>query len=228
MLAGVVNSQAQRESRVGLKGGAGLYSSTVSISFSGLSVEETSGSKIGLAAGIFIEKPFSELISGQVEALYIQKGGKESASGSDIDLDVEVGDGKLTLSYIDVPALLKVHIPIKSEEVSPFVYGGGFVGYLLDATASTDDQSIDALDIKDLLKDLNYGLVLGAGVNFGSISLDFRYDMGVANILDTDSELFEELENEFDGEEGFEDFNELLEGIEISTSGFSFTVGYAF
>lgn len=223
---GVSESQAQEESRVGLKAGAGLYSTTTSVSFSGFSAEQTSDSKIGLTAGIYLEKPFSELISGQVEALYVQKGGKDDISGSDTDLDVEVvaGGGKLTLSYIDVPALLKIYIPIKSEEVSPFIYGGGFIGYLLDATATTNEGSIDELDIKDLLKDLNYGLMLGAGVNFGAISLDFRYDLGLANILDTDSDLFDE----FDDEEGVEEFNEILEGIEISASGFSFTVGYVF
>ena len=227
-LSVVFDTQAQDEARIGLKAGAGLYSSTASISFFGLSVEETSDPKIGLAAGIFVEKPFSDLLSGQVEALYVQKGGKGDLAGTDIDLDVETGDGKLTLSYLDIPAMLKLNIPIKSEEVSPFIYVGGFAGYLLDATASTDEGSFDGIEIKDLLNDLNYGFILGAGANFGTISVDLRYDIGLANLFDSESELFQELEEELGDDEEFEDFDDLLDGIEITTSGFMLTLGYAF
>lgn len=229
-IAGVVETQAQEETSVGLKAGADLYSLTTSISFFGLSVEETSDSKIGFAAGIFVEKPFSDLLSGQIEALYVQKGGKSDLSGADFDanVDVEVNNGNLTLSYIDIPAMLKINIPVKSEKVSPFIYAGGFAGYLLDASAEADDQTFDELDIKDLLKDLNYGFILGGGANFGAISVDFRYDIGLANLFDSDSELFQELEEEFEDDEEFGDFDDLLNGIEIKTSGFMLTLGYTF
>lgn len=225
----VVEAEAQEESRVGLKGGLGLYSTTASVSFSGLSAEETSDSRVGFAAGLFIEKPFSDIVSGQIEALYVQKGGKDKVSDEDIDEDFEIdaGDGDLTLSYIDVPVMLKINIPIESD-IGPFVYGGGFAGYLLDATVKADGESIDAIEIKDLLTDLNYGLIFGAGVNFGAVSFDIRYDLGLANIFDKDSNLFSDLEDEFGDEEGFEELEEILDGIEISTSGFMFTVGYMF
>lgn len=217
----VVEAEAQEESRVGLKGGLGLYSSTASISVQGLSVEETSDSRVGFAAGLFIEKPFSDIVSGQIEALYVQKGGKDSVS----EEEVEVSDGDLTLSYIDVPVMLKINIPIEAE-ISPFVYGGGFAGYLLDASAEADGESIDEVEIKDLLTDLNYGLIFGAGINFGAISLDIRYDLGLANIFDKDSELFSDLEGELGDE--FGELDEILDGIEITTSGLMFTLGFSF
>lgn len=222
-----IEAQAQQESRVGLKGGLTMYSTTASISALGFSEEETTESKMGFAAGLFIEKSFSDIISGQIEGLYVQKGGKDELSEADAGL--EVNDGNLTLSYIDVPAMLKFHIPLDAE-VSPFVYGGGFAGYLLDASAEANGQSADdeGVELKDLLTDLNYGVILGAGVTFGAFTLDIRYDMGLANIFDKDSDLINDLRNELGDVEGLDQLDELLDGIEITTSGLMVTAGISF
>lgn len=228
LMSGILDLHAQGESRIGLKGGTDLYSSIASVSFFGLSVEETSDSKFGFAAGIFVEKPFSDLLSAQFEVLYIQKGGKDHFSGTDFDVDVEDGEGKLTLSYLDIPAMLKLNIPIKSESVSPFVYAGGFAGYLLDATVGTDEGSFDGIEIKDLLNDINYGFIMGLGANFGAVSVDLRYDIGLGNIFDSEAELFEELEDELGDNEEFGDLEDLLDSIELTTSGLLLTIGYAF
>ncbi len=217
-----------QDTKVGLKGGAALYSSTLSINLSlpaelggNISEEETSDIKTGFAAGIFIEKPFSDLISGQIEALYVQKGGKEEVSEDEI----EVEDGGLTLSYIDIPVLLKINVPLESN-IRPFVYGGGFAGYLLDASAEANGEDVDdQVELKDFLTDLNYGLIFGAGVSFGSISVDLRYDLGLANIFDSESDAFGDFENEIGDIEGLQ---ELLDGIEVTTSGFMATIGFSF
>lgn len=218
--------QAQ-DSRVGLKGGAALYSSTAGFSAFGTSIEQTSDKKLGFTAGLFIEKPFSDLISGQIEALYVQKGGKDDIA----EADVEVEDGDLTLSYIDVPVLIKLNIPLDGD-IKPFLYGGGFVGYLLDAKVESGGVSAEdeGVEIKELLKNINYGFVLGGGVSFGKLSIDIRYDMGLGNIFDKDSDLINDLIEEFEGEDidGFDELEELLDGIEISTSGFMFTLGVVF
>lgn len=224
-----VDAQAQEKSRVGLKGGLAVYSSTASISALGFSEEETSDSRMGFTAGIFVEKPFSDLISLQVEGLYVQKGGKDEVSGEDFGAGVGTGDGDLLLSYLDVPVMLKVNIPLESN-VSPFLYGGGFAGYLLDASAEADGQSAEdeGIEIKDLLNDLNYGVVLGAGVTFGALTLDIRYDMDLANIFDKDSDLINDLRQEFGDVEGIDQLDELLDGIEITTSGLMVTAGISF
>lgn len=219
ILFSISEVQAQ-ESRVGLKGGLALYSSTASISVTGLSVDETSNSKVGFAVGLFVEKPFSDVVSGQIEALYVQKGGKDKVE----DAGVGVSNGDVTLSYIDVPVSLKFNIPLE-DDIQPFIYGGGFAGYLLDASASADGETINDIDIKDLLTDINYGLIFGAGVNFGMLSVDIRYDLGLANIFDSESNLFNDLQNEIGDIEGLD---EILNGIEITTSGFQFTLGIAF
>lgn len=198
-----VNDLKAQDTKFGIKGGATLYS--VTTSFAGF--EESSNSKIGFAAGVFMEKSFNDLLSLQVEGLYVQKGGEEE--GDDF-----FGDENITLSYIDVPVLVKFNIPLDGT-VQPFVYGGGFVGYLLDATASEDDFEDD---ISDFLNDINYGLSFGVGASFGMLSLDIRYDMGLANIYDDSA--FDDLG----------DFGDFFGGanIEASTSGFMLTAGISF
>ncbi|MDX1640608.1 MAG: porin family protein [Balneolaceae bacterium] len=217
-----MDARAQ-DTKFGLKGGAALYSTTASVSGFGESIEEKSGQRFGFAAGLFIESPFSDIVSGQIEALYVQKGGKDDLE------DAEVEDGDLTLSYVDVPVMIKANIPLDGN-VQPFVYGGGFAGYLLDAQAESDGQSVEeeGFELKDVLKDVNYGLVFGGGVSFGNISVDIRYDLGLANIFDSESDLIQELLNEFGETDEIQEIEQLLDGIEITTSGLQFTVGISF
>lgn len=203
MALSVQQAEAQ-DTKFGIKGGGTLYS--VTTSFAGF--DETSSNKIGFAAGLYVEKPFSDLISLQVEGLFVQKGGEEE--GDDF-----FGDEEITLSYVDVPVLLKVNIPLDGG-AQPYVYGGGFAGYLLDATAS--EEGFEDEDISEFLKDLNYGVTFGAGVSFGMFNLDIRYDLGLANIYD---------DSVFDDMGGFDDFFGGA-SIEGSTSGFMLTAGISF
>lgn len=223
MIAGSFSLAQAQDTRFGLKGAGALYTTTASISAFGESIEEQSDSKTGFAAGLFIEKPFSDIFSGQIEALYVQKGGKDDLAEADVE------DGDLTLSYFDLPVMLKVHVPVDGN-ISPFVYGGGFAGYLFDAQAESGGVSVEdeGVELRDLLADINYGLVVGAGISFGSISIDARYDIGLANIFDSDSDLIRDLLEEFEGEEGFEEIEQLLDGIEVTTSGFQIALGISF
>lgn len=199
LFTSTVNSVQAQETRFGVKGGATLYSLTTELAGFG---EETTDGKLGFAAGLYMEKPFSDLISLQIEGLFVQKGGE--------DEDDFFGDESVTLSYVDVPILIRVNIPL-SENVQPYLYGGGYLGYLIDASSNDED-------ISEFLEDINYGAAFGAGLSFGRLSLDIRYDLGLANIYD-DSEL---------GDLG--EFEEFFEGssIEASTSGLMLTAGISF
>ncbi len=157
---------------------------------------ETTDSKLGFAAGLYVEKPLSDMFSLQFEALFVQKGGEDEF-------------GSETLSYVDIPVLLKVNIPLDGD-ITPYVYGGGFAGYLIDAKA---EDNGDSYDIDEFLDDFNYGVAFGAGVSFGMFNVDIRYDMGLANILDADDEVAGMF-----GEEG----------LEVSTKGFMLTAGITF
>ncbi len=197
MLAFGFNETQAQDTRFGLKGGLTMYSMETSV----MEFSETSDNKMGFTGGLYVNKPLSDMFSLQFEALFVQKGGEDS--------DMDFGDDKLTLSYVDIPVLLKVNIPLDGD-ITPYVYGGGFAGYLIDASS---DENGETFDVGDAFDDLNYGVAFGAGVSFGMFNVDVRYDMGLANIMDMDDE-----------------FGDMFGagGIEVSTKGFMVTAGISF
>jgi len=213
-----------QDTRFGLKGGATFYKGTVEASLGFINIEMTSDTHLGFAGGIFAEFPINDLISIQPEILYMQKNSKESDDFFDIGFDDfdDFDDERATtnLSYIDVPLLLRLNIPIDGN-ISPYVAAGPFVGYLLDAKAKVDG---DTEDLKEFMKDINYGLIFAAGLNFGKVGVEFRYDLGMANIFDEDAL----LNGDFDDDDFDDDFG--FGGIDVSAklSGFSvmLTIGF--
>lgn len=186
-------SKAQN-GKFGIKGGATAYSLTTEFG----DFEATTDRKIGFEAGIFGDFPISEILSIQAEAVYVQKGGEES--------DDTFGNSSATLSYVDVPLLLKIHAPLEGA-VKPYIFGGGYAGYLIEAT---NDEEGASEDITDFIDDFNYGLKLGAGVHIGSFVLDARYDMGLANLFSGDTDM------------------EQIGDFKVTTSGVIVTLGISF
>ena len=72
----------------------------------------------------------------------------------------------LQIFSIEIPVLVMVRFPISETEIAPFLYGGSSVG-------------IKYLDSdKDTPMDINFfqvGGILGAGLDFGLNTLEFRY-----------------------------------------------------
>lgn len=212
----------------GVRGGLTLYSIETEVS-GGLfgNISETSDNKLGFALGVFAEIPLTPIFSFQPELLFVQKGGSEGSDPFDdddfFDDDDDVLDegGSLTFNYLDIPLLARANIPIEAD-FSPYVVAGPSIGYLLSASASAGDDE----DIEEFFKSYNFSFVLGAGVDFGNLSVDLRYDIGLTNILDDSF-----LEDEFDDDDDLGDFfDDLFSGIEFTqkTSGIILSVGYRF
>ncbi len=214
--------------RFGIRGGLSIYSIETEASFGGFgNASETSGSKVGFAAGVFAEIPLTNIFSFQPELLFVQKGGSDSGDFvEDDDFFDDNGDGdsvSLTFNYLDIPLLARANIPLE-RDFSPYVVAGPSIGYLLSASASSGDDD----DIDEFYKSFNFGFVLGAGMEFGNLSVDLRYDIGLTNIFD-DSLFEEEFDDEFD--DGFDDFfDDIFDEFEFTqkTSGFIISVGYRF
>lgn len=132
----------------------------------------SSDSMLGLSFGVFGEVPAGENLTIQPELLFSQKGYKYDAGSIDVTN---------TLSYIAVPVLVKMNLGQASAQARPFVFAGPEVGMLLSAKAKADGVSAD---IKDGFKSLDFGAVVGAGVGIGNISIDARYGLGLASIVD--------------------------------------------
>jgi len=220
------NTQTDREASFGIRGGLTFYSVETEVSggFFG-NISETSGTKLGFAAGVYAEFPLTNIFSFQPELMFVQKGGSEDGDFFDDDDffndDINGGTQKLTLNYLDVPLLGRANIPLQAD-FTPYVVVGPSIGYLLSASINDVDDD----DIDELFKSLNFGFIIGAGVEFGNLVVDLRYDIGLSNILDDSF-----LQDEFNGDNDFGDiFDDFFAGIDFSqkTSGITLSVGLRF
>jgi hypothetical protein len=169
-LAGMASAQV----RGGVKGGLNL----ATMSFSGSNVSLTPDSRAAWMAGVFVEVPVARHVAFQPEAVVSTKGASISPGGSSA-LSID-------LTYLDVPLLLRVEVPTRGKVV-PYVYAGPNVGILLRArtVATIAGTKVDE-DMKDELKDTEFGVALGAGVRFGMMLIEARYVQGLTNVVKLD------------------------------------------
>ena len=144
----------------------------------------------GFHAGFTLDLPFSEVFSFQPELLFSTGGTKYEVSQSGTDLS-----GKANLYYIEVPLNLKLGIKLDRRGKNKlFFTGGPYFAYgitgKVEAIITTSGQSESASeDVKwgddateDNFKPFDYGMDIGAGFEFGALSLGASYDFGFANI----------------------------------------------
>ena len=129
-------------------------------------------SRVGFMGGVFLAVDFGRVVSVQSEILYTMKGATYVA------LDDTFTD-KLYADYIEVPLLLKLRIP--APVVQPFIFGGPTVGFKLQEKLMSNGEEVPLTDA--LLKDNDYGAIVGAGVNLGKhLILDVRYSLGLQKV----------------------------------------------
>lgn len=131
--------------------------------------------KAGLNLGAFVSIPAGPMFAIQPEAFFSQKGNK-------------VGDVKSSFNYLEIPVLLKLSPSLPGDFVRPIFFAGPSAGILLGA--KTDDT-----DVKDLMKTADFGLTIGGGVEFGKLSLDARYNLGLSDISKASSEVSNAIKN---------------------------------
>ena len=128
----------------------------------------------GGIGGAFFCYMVNDMFAVQPELLFAMKGGDQVTSGDET--------GKTKLNYIEIPVLLRLHIPTEGS-LTPAVFAGPSIGFLM--SAKFEDE-----DIKDDLKSTDFGLVVGAGLdhmlgeNGGFITFDVRYSMGLSTVVD--------------------------------------------
>jgi hypothetical protein len=171
---------AQADLAVGVKGGGG---------FSSISAEDQelqdslSDSRTGLIIGGFVDVPVNDLFSVMVEGLYSQKG----ASGSFTENGFSV-DSTAKVDYFELPILAKFRIKTMSD-VRPFVYAGIAPAFNVSAKAVAEfEGQTEEDDLDDEVKGFDFPLVFGGGVQFGSIAIEARYNLGLPNINEESDE----------------------------------------
>ena len=122
-------------------------------------------------------------LSLQPEVLYTRMGAKYEEAGDSL---------QYRFDYIQVPVLLKINI-IPAGPIRPFIAAGGYGAYLLKAKGvMIVDDVTEEEDLSDTFQKYDYGVVGGAGLAFRlpgiSITVEGRYNLGLANILKDPSE----------------------------------------
>lgn len=176
--------------------------------------------RTGLAFGLFHHMQMTETFGFRPELMYVQKGYSMDAEFFGMSVESE-----FKVDYIDIvlPAIMTIN---PQESLSPQVFAGPYAGFNISAEAeSTVMDQTETEDISDDVASLDFGLTFGAGamIEFGTgnLTLDVRYNLGLANIVDDDG-----LEDDFNDEfpNGMEDNGDE----EIFNRGFMLTVGYQF
>lgn len=173
MLLIVPSTVAAQGISYGVKGG---------INFASLSFDPSedinTGTRIGIAAGGFVALPLGSRLTIQPEGLFSQKGEKA-------DLDGVVA--KLELDYIEVPVLLKYAIT-QGASRSFHVFGGPSMAFKVRSRATASFGGTTVETGEENIKDTDFGVVFGAGMDFGKWSVDGRYTMGLADINNDESD----------------------------------------
>ena len=166
----------EAQTTLGVRGGV----SVASVSFDDDTFDESN--RTGFTGGAFLDFNSGDLLGFQVGLQYSQK-------GAELDLGDVVDE--LSLSYLEIPAIVKLGLPL--ENLKPSVFGGVGLGFNTGCDIGDGSDS----DCGDDVKSTEFMGIFGADVAFylGSFSLwvDGRYHVGLSDV--TDSESFEDLKN---------------------------------
>lgn len=164
----------------------------------GVSNEDlTEKSIVGFQAGIGIDLGISDVFTIQPELIFIQKGGKTTYTAGERNFY----ETEYRMNYVEVPVMAKLKFSTdeNGEGIGFYVLGGPFVGLALNGKyksqtdllgiKSTFEGDIDYDDNKkaEYQKRMDYGVSFGGGLQYGSIFLDARYNLGLNNLLDQDA-----------------------------------------
>jgi hypothetical protein len=128
--------------------------------------------RTGVVVGAFVSIDVNDRFAVQPEVLYVMKG----ATATD-----GVNEARIELSYIDIPILAR----FTPSPGNPFyVVAGPSVNFNVSAKLVDVVPADVEVDIDEDVKDVEFGVVLGAGLGFGRFFTEGRYVAGVSNIAD--------------------------------------------
>lgn len=173
-------SQSKNPLHIGFKAGANF--SNLSLSKNGLNSKYSPG----YHAGVFTRADLSKFYI-QAELLYATKRSKIETN--------TLGNKQVKWNSIEVPVLLGYKL-LQGEALNLRVFGGGVYSYVINDKTSVlrnVEQSFQKFDKS------NIGYQAGAGVDFGRLSFDVKYEGALTKI----SKEFKARPNSFQASIGF-------------------------
>lgn len=148
-----------------VSGGVRVGGNLANLKWSSGDFSDTDDSKFGPLFGLYLTAMLNDQFGIQPELVYSSMGSKD-------------GDDKTKLAFIALPVLVRYQI---IEQLHILV--GPQAAFLLSAKYEEDGEDTD---IKDEVKGMDFGGVLGVGADIDRFNVGLRYVLGLANILDAD------------------------------------------
>ncbi len=176
-----ISSELQAQN-LGLK--AGLNLSNVYSTLKGDVISEDFNTNTGFHIGLSAEFPISKIISFESGLLFSTKGYSVKEDGLLVDYS-----STTKLYYLDIPLTAKAAYKVGGIKV--FANVGPYLGIGLLGKVSSDGNvlGVSGSDESDVVwgdggdfERLDYGLILGAGIEFGKITIGASYEIGLADI----------------------------------------------
>lgn len=165
------------QTTLGIRGG-------VSVASASLDIEETfeDANRTGFVGGAFLDWGGSGLFGFQVGAQYTQKGAEFDFDGLTQNLD---------LAYLEIPAVVKLGIPLGIAK--PSIFGGAALGFNTSCDAGTG-QSDDCDDVSSTEFSGIIGFDTALYLSAISVWFDARFHVGL-NDISGDLQDVESLKN---------------------------------
>jgi hypothetical protein len=144
-------------------------------------------SRTGFSFGGFLVSSFSDMFYIQPELLFTPKGASTTST-------FELGDRvtrTLKFSYLEIPILGKLVIPLRDSNFQPMVYAGPYMAFKVSSKLHIESDNSETEEISyDDARTTDFGLVFGGGVGFpvreNIIGLEVRYNLGLTSFDDSD------------------------------------------
>jgi len=178
VLALSAGTSADAQFAIRVKGGANV--SNLSVTENGaepaIPYESRTGMLLGATAGVIV----TPWLAVQLEGRCSQEGTQQIEDGA---------TASLRLSYLDLPLVARISIPIDDSPLVPHVYAGGFVGFETGCGLRVSGVVSLELDCDVAAADrqsTDYGVVFGGGTDVrlgpGAVTLDVEYALGLRNM----------------------------------------------
>lgn len=143
---------------------------------------------VGFATGALLNLYLTDRVGLQSGLMFDRKGGKGKASLQAGGLGTISADIDVTLDYMEIPLALLVKIPAGTS-VDFHVLGGGVVSFNTNAEISASAYGAsESADIGDYTKNVDFGVLLGAGLSIPvqrvALVLDARWTLGLTKAGD--------------------------------------------
>lgn len=179
-LVATITAGAQSPINPGIK--VGYTSSRISTNVGDIKDDIRSGFLAGAFLRVNLKKWYL-----QPEAYFATKGGELTYDMQDLDPNAPENSvtQEIKLQTVDIPVLLGYTL-FDPPLMNVRIHGGPVASFLLnkDLNVTLNGVETEAEDFEETLKDANWGLQVGAGVDVAIFTLDVRYEFGLTNLYD--------------------------------------------